>query len=287
MNYNLDKAYKQVGEYGRAQWLLTFVNCIARNGGTYVYYTFAYLVLEQVFLCYDSNTLLGNPRQCSAEEICEAREADPLYNAYEVDKSQQYYLNNWYLQMDLMCMTPARIGIMISAYYVGFACGGVFCTFPDRYGRKFSCMFGLAMSTVSQTLMIASSNFWVRFAMFFLSGFSQIKNSVSYVWLSECTSGPYKPSAFTYISAFDALPMILTCLMYLFVSKNWLHLPLIFCILSFTATVLAYFCPESPRWLLVNGRSQEAIAQLNKIASMNKTRQIPENALFVEDPRNI
>lgn len=123
--------------------------------------------------------------------------------------------------------------------------------------------------------------------MFFLSGFSQIKNSVSYVWLSECTSSTYKPSAFTYISAFDALPMILTCLMYLFVSKNWLYLPLIFCVLSFIASILAYICPESPRWLLVNGRSQEAITELNKIASMNKTRPIPENAMFVEDPRNI
>ena len=87
MNYNLDKAFKQVGEYGRAQWLLTFVNCIARNVGTYVYYTFAYLVLEQQFLCYDSNTLIGNPRSCSATEICEAREADPLYSAYQVDES--------------------------------------------------------------------------------------------------------------------------------------------------------------------------------------------------------
>ena len=46
MKYNLDIAYTQVGEFGRAQWLLTFVNSVARNGGSYIYYPFAYLVLE-------------------------------------------------------------------------------------------------------------------------------------------------------------------------------------------------------------------------------------------------
>lgn len=46
MQFNLDLAYQRVGEYGRAQYLLAFVNCFARNAGTYMYYPFAYLVLE-------------------------------------------------------------------------------------------------------------------------------------------------------------------------------------------------------------------------------------------------
>lgn len=48
---NLDRAYKRVGEYGRSQWLLTFVNSVARNAGCYMYYPFAYLVLQQQYLC--------------------------------------------------------------------------------------------------------------------------------------------------------------------------------------------------------------------------------------------
>ena len=147
MNYNLDKAYHTIGEYGRSQWLLTFVTCVARNAGTYMYYPFAYLVLEQKFLCYDDATSEG--RQCNSNEICLAREADPLYSAYEVDKSYQYYLNNWYLEMDLLCMTPATIGLMISAYYIGFAIGGLFCAWPDKYGRRLSCMFGLLLASIS------------------------------------------------------------------------------------------------------------------------------------------
>lgn len=157
--------------------------------------------------------------------------------------------------MDLMCMSVAKIGFMITAYYIGFALGGLCFTFPDTYGRKKSLIFGLVLATISQTVMIISHNYWVRFAMFGLSGLSQIKNSCSYVWLSECTSKPYKARAFTTINIFDALPMVLTCVYFQFISKDWMHLSLIFCVLSYLALFATYFCPESPRWLLINGNS--------------------------------
>ena len=134
-------------------------------------------------------------------------------------------------------------------------------------------------------MMLIFSNFWVRFAMFFLSGLSQIKNSCSYVWLSECTSSPHKAKAFTYINIFDALPMVLTCFYFMVIGKNWMVLPTIFTVITFVALFLAYFCPESPRWLLVNGNSVEAIKVLNDIAHINKSNDmVPANAIFVEDP---
>ena len=129
----------------------------------------------------------------------------------------------------------------------------------------------------------------MRFAMFGLSGFSQIKNSVSYVWLSECTSKEYKSRAFTIINMFDALPMVVTCFYFMFISKNWVHLSLFFCALSYVALLVAFICPESPRWLLVSGRSHAAIAELNKIGMMNRVPGaiIPSSTLFVEDPTNL
>jgi len=61
---------------------------------------------------------------------------------------------------------------LITAYYIGFAVGGLGFTFPDTYGRKKSLIFGLVLSIISQTVTIASTNYWVRFAMFGLSGLS-------------------------------------------------------------------------------------------------------------------
>ena len=200
-----------------------------------------------------------------------------------------YYLKNWYTEMDLVCMKSSTIGMMITAYYIGFALGGLFFAFPDKYGRKWSCMMGLLISCVSQTAMIVSSNYWMRLFMFGVMGFSQIKNSVSYVWLSECTSKDYKSRAFTAINVFDALPMVITCFYFLFVSKNWVHLSLFFCLLCWVALIVAFICPESPRWLLVSGRSVDGINELNKIGRMNKVSGplIPLDTLFVEDPMNL
>ena len=49
--YNLDSAYAKIGAFGTMQWMLTFVTSILRNSGNYIYYTFAYLILEQHYLC--------------------------------------------------------------------------------------------------------------------------------------------------------------------------------------------------------------------------------------------
>ena len=286
-NYNLDRAFAKVGEYGRAQWLLTFVNAVARNAGTYMYYPFSYLVLEQFFLCDNNKT--GIEESCTASDICLAKETDPSFSNYRVDTSYQYYMENWYTEMDLLCMTPATISFMITAYYIGFAIGGLFFAWPDKFGRKKSLMFGLFLACISQTVMIWVPGYWMRFWMFGLSGLSQIKNSVSYVWLSECTSREYKTRAFTMINVFDAFPMVFTCFYFMFISKNWIHLSVFFCVLSYLALFAAIFCPESPRWLLVNGNSEGAIKSLNSFAKMNKTPYgtIPPTAVFVEDPTNV
>ena len=47
-------AIEQVGGFGLAQKILAFVTIFARNANGYFLYPFAYLVLEQTFLC-DAN----------------------------------------------------------------------------------------------------------------------------------------------------------------------------------------------------------------------------------------
>ena len=92
--------------------------------------------------------------------------------------------------MDLVCVAPATIGLMITAYYIGFAVGGVGFNIPEKYGRKKSVIAGMFISLVSMTVMIYWPNYYARMAAFAGMGLSQIKNSVSYVWASECVPLP-------------------------------------------------------------------------------------------------
>ena len=101
------------------------------------------------------------------------------------------------------------------------------------------------------------------------------------------TSFKNKPSANTYINVWDALVMVVVCTYYLTVSKNLLWLQIFMFVLSLIALGLAFVCPESPKWHIVNGRSSEAIKILNRIAAMNgREERIPSDARFVLDPTN-
>ena len=89
------------------------------------------------------------------------------------------------------------------------------------------------------------------------------------------------------INMFDALPLVVTCIGYLYLSKHWYWVCFGGAVLTYTATIVAFFCPESPRWHLVNGRTPDAIRALNQIAEINGSlERIPEEAIFVEDPTN-
>ena len=277
---NLNMAYEKVGEYGCAQWLLTFVVCIARNANNYIYYPYAYLVLEQHYLCENES---GEFLSCTREEICEG---ENLPN-YKVDTSYEYYLDNWFVQMNLVCTPVATIGLMVTLYFIGFACGGMLYALPDKLGRKNALLIGCLLAAIGQTISIFVPTIRARCLAFFLMGLAQVKAGTSYVWLSECTSLPYKSRAFTYINLFDAIPMALVGIYYIYLTKNWEWICLAMMILTYVAILMIYFCPESPRWHLINGRTPEAIVSLNYIAKMNgKEARIPTNAIFVEDPTN-
>ena len=48
-----------------------------------------------------------------------------------VDKNYEYYFNNWYVQMNLMCMPVFQIGFLVSAYFIGYAVGAFAFALPD------------------------------------------------------------------------------------------------------------------------------------------------------------
>ena len=171
--------------------------------------------------------------------------------------------------MDLVCTPQKVIGLMVTAYFVGFTIGGLFYSLPDKYGRRKALVFGMLLSCIAQCIAIYIPTIWARSAAFFLMGLAQIKIGVAYVWLAGCTSSRYKPRAFTIINIFDALPMTIICLYFMFISKDWYPICLFMLVLSFVATGLAFLCPESPRWHLVNGRGDEAIEMFNQIAKIN------------------
>ena len=105
---------------------------------------------------------------------------------YRVDESYDYYLNNWYVQMDLVCASKIRTNSMISFMYVAFGVAGILLfAMPDRYGRKFSMVLNYAIHLAAQYLILFYPNFLARLLGLVLYGVAQLKQTVAYVWATE------------------------------------------------------------------------------------------------------
>ena len=133
--------------------------------------------------------------------------------------------------------------------------------------------------------MLLVPSLLVRSICFFLIGFSGFKNSTAYVWGSECVPFKKRAAVFTVINVVDALPTVITGLFYLFIKPDWFPVYAFNIALSTSGLILAFACPESPRWLLYSGKQAHAIEALNYLAWLNgkdKDCYIPSDAEFEE-----
>ena len=60
------------------------------------------------------------------------------------------YLNNWFVEMDLMCESKTRTNLMISARYIAFGlAGALLYSVPDSWGRRKSLILSAAVNTIT------------------------------------------------------------------------------------------------------------------------------------------
>ena len=174
--------------------------------------------------------------------------------------------------------------MMVTAYFVGIVLNVCYVNLPAKLGRRKSVIAGSIVACISQTLIIFVPNFFVRTASFFVLGLSQIKLSQSYLWISDMVPMRNKSFAFTCMNIFDASPMLVSCAWYLFISRDWFPLNFGMLVITWIAAILAFFVPESPKWLLVKGRKIEAVTGLNRLASCNKSAfKLDANKMFEEE----
>lgn len=132
--------------------------------------------------------------------------------------------------------------------------------------------------------MLLCPNYWIRMTAFAIMGFSQLKNSVCYTWLFTLVHTSNKQSVCTFLNAFDTLTLCVTCCYFVFVSREWFYLYFTMTLLGTLSFAVMIFCiPESPKWLLLNDQSQEAINSFNFISKINCSKYfIDSETVFVE-----
>uniref|UniRef100_A0A0E0DH50 H(+)/Pi cotransporter n=1 Tax=Oryza meridionalis TaxID=40149 RepID=A0A0E0DH50_9ORYZ len=169
---------------------------------------------------------------------------------------------------------PALVSLPASSFFAGNLAGGfLLTTLADTHlGRRKMLVLSLVTMSVAGVLTAFSPNVWVYAALRFVCGFCRSTAGTSAMVLSTELVGKWwrntvSVAAFVFFSVgFMSLP----ALAYTLREASWRNMYVWTSLPSLCYAVLLYFLvQESPRWLLVRGRKQEAIAALRQIASLN------------------
>uniref|UniRef100_A0A7N8YJ75 Solute carrier family 22 member 5 n=1 Tax=Mastacembelus armatus TaxID=205130 RepID=A0A7N8YJ75_9TELE len=189
--------------------------------------------------------------------------------------SKEIYQSNIVTEWDLVCDNQWKVPFASSTLFVGYLVGSLISgQLSDRFGRKKVVFISLGAQCVSVLLQSFSHSWRMFCVMFLFVGASQISIYISAFVLGTELLSKTMRVLFTTLGAF-----LFYCIGYMtlpwiaYAIRDWRTL---LAVLSTTAVVyipLWWFIPESPRWLITQGRVEEAEAIIRDAARKNKVEK--------------
>ncbi|CAN9497608.1 unnamed protein product [Ophioblennius macclurei] len=192
----------------------------------------------------------------------------------------EYYQSTVVTEFNLVCSDEWRRPLTSLAFFIGGLFGCLLTgRISDRFGRK-PAMFGaIGILSISSVAMAFAPSWPVFTVLFFLLGMGQISSYiVVFVLGSELMIGETRilfsslclPFAYVFAS------LLMTCSAHLV--RNWRFLSLIMAVPGLACVPIWWLISESPRWLLSQGRLQEAECLLRSAARQNRVE--PPSVIF-------
>ncbi|KAK7313946.1 hypothetical protein VNO77_39153 [Canavalia gladiata] len=194
-------------------------------------------------------------------------------------------------QFGLECASSFITGLPQSSFFIGCLFGSfLLATLADTsLGRKNLLVLSCVAMSITSLIIVFSTNVWIYSALKFLIGFwrSSIGTCVL-VLLTEKVSTEWRFTVgiveyFTFTLGYMSLPGIA----YLNRNSSWKSLYVWTSIPAICYSVVAYLLvTESPRWLLMQGREQEAMAMLKGVSSVENGTNLTTTLLVKAPPKN-
>uniref|UniRef100_A0A668B064 Solute carrier family 22 member 21 n=1 Tax=Myripristis murdjan TaxID=586833 RepID=A0A668B064_9TELE len=182
------------------------------------------------------------------------------------------YISTIVSEWDLVCDDRWKKPLTSSLFFCGVLTGSFISgQFSDRYGRKIVLFATMAIQSVFTLIQVFSPSWPVFCALFFIIGVGHISNYVAaFVLGTEILNPPVRAVFSTVgVTLFFSLGYMMLPLI-AFLIRDWRTLLLTLTLPGFLCMLFWWFIPESPRWLLSQGRVKEAELILRNAAKKNK-----------------
>ncbi|KAJ8383083.1 hypothetical protein SKAU_G00038610 [Synaphobranchus kaupii] len=199
------------------------------------------------------------------------------------DYSTEQYISTITTEWNLVCGDAWKVPFSVSVFFMGVLTGS-FVTghLSDRFGRKSLFFLTMAVQTIFSLIQVVSVSWEMLVILFFFNGMGQMSNYITALILGNELLGESSRLAFSTVGMclFYALGYAVLPLCAYFI-RSWRILLLVLTLPGFLYIPLWWFIPESPRWLLAQGRLKEAEDIVRVAAKKNGVR--PPRVIFREE----
>lgn len=281
MALTVDDVMEKIGSFARYQYRLLFIFGFMKIfGDTFQAMIPIFLSVEPPWRCKDNSSVCNltgifNP----GDENYKFRCSIPR-DQWEFDTSE---LNSVVTEFDLVCKVSALSAlskaVMFLGYMIGVLVGGVL---SDKFGRKPVVFY---LSVMCNILALGASFvkvYWVYVTLRCLVGVCIGSSSLAmYVLNVEFVGKRHRHVVGIALWYFWVISLMLLAL-FAYLIRDWRTLSIAGAVPGLLQIFFWWFIPESPRWLLVHNKPQEAWKELKKVADFNR-KQMPEGELDRKD----
>ncbi|XP_068680010.1 solute carrier family 22 member 15-like isoform X2 [Montipora foliosa] len=259
--FEFDDILKFIGEFGSRQSNLFFITCV------FVNIPCAFQLISLYFIN-------GTPKfQCvtpSASAICDVDKCCKNCSKYEFTEN----FTSTTTEYNLICDRAYIAASMQAGFMAGMVVGSsLFGAVSDSYGRRF-CMFLCGFLTFVFSIGAAYTHSLILFTVLRVATAASLTGLMyaQYVYTLEIVGASYRTLVAQTSALFWVIGNLGLALLAYYI-REWRTLLLIISCPPVLLIFLWRFVPESPRWLVAQGRTDEAARVLTKFCD-NSSRSV-------------